>query len=754
MKKLIVLLFILLGIIACGGPDGPSDSSDDSGIKELSLNQRSTGTISQVGEVDWYHYRAIDTNNVLQVQCHGDTVTPPLEFLVQVYEQDDNGNYERIWGTHAPEDAVQPADLIMNIPIDHPKDLYITVRDLLDDEASDRIPYYLDLAYIHEPVDNETFTQATEITVDDQVGATDQINDIADVDCFRVSIVSSGVYGFDLGFDFLMDSQVRLDVKVYNDLGDLIYSADSLRIEEYLWRLYLETGDYYIVVEDHGRDDADMSSPYTLCVSSADADEVLVNDSQLTAQTISPSPDVSIEGGTAIEYQQDQDWYAVAIASPPAGSFSTIILTLTDTIPSNLAARFEIVIEGPDGEQILVHEYASSASRYTVQQKVNAGQNLIGIRPVSGTNVQMALEYELTVEVATIEDPAETDGDGNDGIDEADILTPPSDSVEGKIGFRGDADWYTISVNQGTGSQVLNVSFTADDVSDVEYCLDVMMNTGVRIESFSDNNSSGLPAQFNASYFIPESTSGGIQNYFLRVGDCQSDDGNDINYTLEIRVDETPANVVAFPGPNNGGKGTYYFSESIENGLVVGTDKDTAAALEVECAIYPQYDPEFNAENQLLKVAALDTENTYVSDWIAGYIDYRGDQDWFVLDVKSMIPDDATQAPEDWYYDVQIRMYSPGSDVEYAWKLYRDRGSDSTPPNGIVIERTPGVTDSEYIDSDGIMAAWATSLVTGTPGVVDVTVPDSGVDFWIGDEWQDDWYYLSISGFRLCSYFL
>jgi hypothetical protein len=130
-------------------------------------------------------------------------------------------------------------------------------------------------------------------------------------------------------------------------------------------------------------------------------------------------------------------------------------------------------------------------------------------------------------------------------------------------------------------------------------------------------------------------------------------------------------------------------------------------------------------------------------------MDYQGDQDWYVLDIQPKIPAGGTEIPENWYYDIEVRFYTPGSDVEYTWKLYHDISRDGAPPNQVVVERTPGTTDSDNIDDrDGIVAAWGIPLITGAPSAVSQTVPGSGQAFWIGDDWQNDRFYLAVSDFN------
>ena len=55
------------------------------------------------------------------------------------------------------------------------------------------------------------------------------------------------------------------------------------------------------------------------------------------------------------------------------------------------------------------------------------------------------------------------------------------------------------------------------------------------------------------------------------------------------------------------------------------------------------------------------------------------------------------------------------------------------------------------VTTDGILAAWATDLVMTTPApVVNKTVPDAedDDDFWVGDLWQNDRFYVSLSDFN------
>lgn len=120
--------------------------------------------------------------------------------------------------------------------------------------------------------------------------------------------------------------------------------------------------------------------------------------------------------------------------------------------------------------------------------------------------------------------------------------------------------------------------------------------------------------------------------------------------------------------------------------------------------------------------------------WVAGYIDFQGDQDWFRVDL-SPLPD-ANQTAVDWYYAIKLEFHTgaPGSAVEYIWKFYHDWNQ-----NDILVDRLR--------DSDNIIAS------AGDPDPLvqpfDIIIPTEGTSqvFWAGDAWEGK-FYLSISDFN------
>jgi len=747
MKKSILLLLIIISLTAFGCDSGGSDS----GNNQLQLNAQTYGAIESVGEVDWYRFSAVEANNILQLRCSGETMTPDVEFLVTVYEKDENGDLFRLWADHAPEGASQPADLTLNIPINEPRELHIAVRDLMDDEAAPDTRYRLQLAYTRETTDNSTFGQATELgTLNEEETLTqsDSIGHVGDVDCFHFNVPGNGgVYAVEAAFiQPSLSTPVKLQMRVYDQAGETVHPPDNVTPAVNRFLLHLDPGDHYVAIEDQGRNDEDAYAQYQVTLSPLQVSEVLENDDNTNAAEMRDNPSQhSYTAEGTLGYQQDQDWYRMDIPGDWGYDFNTIQLTLNDTATAGFP--FQIRLLAPDGNIRLSHEYPSGADGYTTQVRVDSGgKHLIVVRPKADATVIQGLDYTLEADFIGINDAAEITGDGNDGIDEADALMP-TETASGKIAFRGDADWYRMDIPYSREAQILGIEFQARDTSSVEYCVEIMK--GGERWTLSDQNGLDAPTWLETSYMAAADET---EPYFIKVCDCQNDDGADVDYDLTVTSSDVPDRMA---GSSPDGSAAFYFSETHERNLSVG-DFDSGEAVEVTCAVYPQYNPQFKADNTLLQVDSLDADNEYISDWIAGYIDYQGDQDWFVLDIAEMAPNGSTVIPENWYYDIEIQLYSPGgteNDVEYTWKLYRDIAGGNAPPNRIVAERTPGISNTEYMDErDGIIAAFAADRITGGSSAgIDRTVPGAAEDeeaFWIGDRWSDDRFYLSISDFN------
>jgi hypothetical protein len=758
MKKLGMLILILTCVTACGG-GGSDDAANRNDSVALAVGEPATGSIKTVGEVDWYHFRAVETNSILQLTCGGEDMLPVVDYLVTVYEEATDGSLMRLWADHAPEDAAQPADLTLNIPIDEPKDIHIAVRDLLDDEAAPEDNYSLRLVYFNPATDNANFSQASDLGSVNaaEVCQTDSIEYKGDVDCFSFSVAADGVYGVQAQFtDSERTTPVNLEMKLYGEDGKGIYPTAGIQPDTNHFFVYLEAGQHYVSVQDKGRNHLDPEHYYAVCINPVSVAEALRNDDehvamQMAEDTQSGSLNPTYVAQDALAYQQDQDWYWIAVPASLGAEVQTLNLTFTDTVPAG-NFPFQIILKGPDGDEILTHEYPGGASGYSVQVKVEEGENLIGIMPKAGATVVAGLDYTLRAEIVSVDDAAEI-GDGNDSVNTAlPVLLTANGSVdvEGKIAFRGDSDWYRITVPNDTDPQILGLHFLAADVSAVDYCVEVKDADGQAVAQLSKTIDMDLSTQLEASYYIDGGTD---SDYYIKVCDCQNDDGADVSYNLTVATSDIPATVATPAGLDLGGKQIQYASEADERAWAVGDFDSGAEAVEVTCIIYTQLQPTFKTNQTLLDVGSLDADNQYTSDWIAGYVDYQGDQDWYMLDIKPMIPAEGGEIPSEWYYDIEVRLYVPGnthSQVEYTWKLYRDVAHGSTPPNRMVLERTPSITNNDFVeDTDGILAGWSSPLIaTATSSTIDQTVPESGEPFWVGSRWQNDRYYLSISDFN------
>ena len=112
MKKLLVLFPIFCFLLfSCSDTEPPPAEQ----FTELSLNHSVSGTISARGEVDWYHFRAVEANNILKISCSSNTYRPDVDLLVGVYREDEDGERKVKIVIPYPRDVAACAKLLQEV---------------------------------------------------------------------------------------------------------------------------------------------------------------------------------------------------------------------------------------------------------------------------------------------------------------------------------------------------------------------------------------------------------------------------------------------------------------------------------------------------------------------------------------------------------------------------------------------------------------------------------------------------------------
>ena len=731
MKKLIFIAIMVLFISSCksGGPD--NNSTDDLSNGELQLNQSVAGTISAEGEVDLYHLTVNNANTILSVSVEGDTVHPDVELLVTAYQNEVTED-NRLMADHATEDSYLPADINMNLYIDSPKEIYIAVRDLMDDEADPEQRYHLTVSTASMEEENNDFSSATQLLIDSQGSTvTEKIDYVGDKDCFAFNISQEGVYSVSIAYDpFVGGTQVRPAARLFGPDGALIDSVTNITGNgfKFLAHLTQSADPYHVVIEDTGNDDSDQSSSYDISITTVAADEIYGNDTdgEATQMTLSGGNTYSVEA--ALDYASssedpdhlgDRDWYVIPIDSINVAGIKVLNITMTDQDTlQNLGYRISLMEES--GAVLFTHDYNGGNTPYVCQIKAGAGDHYLLVQAAETDRVQESAAYRVDVEVIGVVDPAEA-GNGNNTESNATIITSGV-NTEGKIAFRSDVDWYRIQVPTNN-PKILEVSLESAE-SMVEYDVQIRLNNNT-IKRLYDTNGSDAATELTTSIYI-DANSQATTDYYIKVADYQDDDGDAIPYNIMVNVVPIPVDAGVATAPGN--EYRYYFSEVEERAM------DASRSTDMELEIWTTEQPEFKADTSLLNFRATDlaalhitkTNNpdgtvTITFPWIAGFVDYQGDRDLYKLDLKTLNP----AVPDtQWYYDVEIRLATrSATDVEYNWKFYRDHNG-----NGIIMDN-PGADDG-YKACNGDM--------TLTSEAIDITTPSGSEDFYVGDRWTTE----------------
>ncbi len=734
MKKLcfVIWLFMLSAIAACGGGTSENGTPAEPAVRELQIGETASAMIETKGDVDTYHFRAAETNRFLNINCREATSGSPVDLLVTVFEET-NGQRVRLFGKHKPDGATLSADLDLWIFIDSPKDLYITVRDLMDDDASTDIPYNLTVTFQDSMNGNHDFSNAQPITIG--AGAiTDAISKIGEVDCFTFEPQSSGVFSVDVVHNKPGGvSPVQLALSLYDHNGNLI---QRLSDPHHTILSYLEPADgpFFVIVEDNDSMNGDDGAPYDLTVGTVTVAEAQGNDTIADATFLAPVVDTwsatgAIDYGcaslSATGHAGDVDWYALTIGAGGA-TFHQIELSIDGGGTTLGTAPVRVTVYDTGENVVTSYDFSPNGGAYLNHFRAQDGQYFVSVAPVDSTRIDAGVNYRVQLREVTLNDTAE---ENDDNTKNTAIAMNSGDSVVGYVSYHSDVDWYQVDVSTDA-ARVLSVDFTAP-TSIVDYQVSIWRGEN-EIKRVTDMDGSDGVTHLKTSILVPGETPAGTAAYHVKVCDAQNNEGSDVAYTLSVDVAPVPGAPAAIgPGP------LYYYDEPVQ---------EAGESQNVELEIFSTLQPVFKANtdwldfrnNQDITMGAPGVDGSVQIDfpWISGYIDYQGDRDFFQLDFDKLDP---AGAETSWYYDIAVHLVvpDPGSDVEYVWKLYRDRNSNAT------IMDNPSSPDG-YIGCAG-------DLTPQNVAGIDMTTPDpAGSDqFWVGSQWgAGAQFYFSISDFN------
>jgi hypothetical protein len=738
--KIKILIAGLLFVMACGGGDDGSDGSG--GVTELSMGVTATDTIGTVGEVDTYHLQVADTNRYLEIECDEKTSGSGVDVLVTVFEEDEDGERTRLFGMHKPLDATPPANIDMTLYIDEPKDLYITVRDVMDDDANQDIGYHLTCTLYDSADGNHDFENAVEIGASNEVFY-DTIEDVGEVDCFTFSPDVAGVYSVTV-------AEVSDNFPSNIQLESTLYDTEGVRIQRVtdpdgVILSYLDPADgpFYITVHDNDDSDEDASAIYSVAVASETAEETMENDNSDSATVLTEDSDgftATGEAGYASSsmsesHDADVDWYVFTV-DPGSTTYQAVDVTISGDTDADASLALRVEVYNDSFNIVMSKDFYCSGDAYQNMFRAVSGDYYLSVTPLNPSKLDKSAEYEIVLAHGDL-----TDDDEN--TQNTAITLTPDTGVTGSIGYQADVDWYEMDVYTSS-AKIVSVDLIADDKSVVDYQLSIWLGD-TQLKKVSDLDGTDVATHLKTSIYVP---AGGTSpaTYYFKVGDGQNDEGSDVEYTITAKVEAVPTAAPSTTPSAVSATGDLirYYNEIDDQSADPETDEDYT---DVELEIFSSYQPHYNANNDWLDfksgasgiATALqgDGSTLITFPWVAGYIDYQGDRDMFQLDFDKLNSSDT-----EWYYDIQIQLVASASDVEYVWKLYRDSNQ-----NGIIMD--------DPTSDDGYKACAGDTTISA--GAIDITTPSGGDEdgdgendiFYIGSEWgEDETFYLGVQDFE------
>lgn len=285
----------------------------------LSAGAAAEGFIAFQGDEDWFRL-AMPGQGLMNLSVAVQGGSQPLQLVCTLLGPDGRTVEAEFEVRAGREDTAYEARFALSQGVH-----YLRIRDAGDDGADPEVPYEIVWSFEPDPDSNEpngnfatrreNLNHATFLSVgglqEGYIGST------ADQDWFQVFVERPGVYNFALSNGSASD--VDLTLSLYQPDGEtllLTRQDDDSRGEDGPTRietqLYLfQAGTYYLLVQDLGNDNTDLSIPYrvearavTLPVGSTEPDE-----DRSQAQLVLPGQTVT----GWIEFEGDRDWYSLLI---------------------------------------------------------------------------------------------------------------------------------------------------------------------------------------------------------------------------------------------------------------------------------------------------------------------------------------------------------------------------------------------------------------------------------------------------------
>jgi len=734
MRNNIIILLCLCVCMACQSSEDPSSAFSEQTIPMLSENQQISGTIESKGNVDWYQYRTRRANSLLQIQCTNNTLRPDTELLVTAYKKNDDGTYERLYADHAPENSVLPTNLQMNLFVKYPQDIYLAVRDYMDDDVSN-YPYYLRISESELNGTDARIESAIHFTIDDPDDcAKASITSIGQYNHFRFTVMFRGIYEIQITpLTFQNTTSVIFNVEIFNSQGTSIIKHQPFQNHETCLPLLLVPGEYRMVISDSGLNNADPSASCRVCIQSRSDLELAINDKLDHATQLGEISTGSIQIDGRLAYLNDQDCYAVQVLSDNENELAIMQLEFQSLTGHH--GTYQIDYYDTD-KLIRSHEYMPGNSAYMTLMNIQSSENALCVHALE-TDKCDPMAYTAQLTLSWIDDSDEKQEmynpisdeweQGNNSINTATSIdfSQLTSTVYGKIAYQGDEDWYALSVSKNSAS-VLEVFVNSPNRGPVEYRMSIRTDA-VPIRQLKELSSSDETTFLKTSIWLPPDHT--TETYFLRICDDLGKDAfPQVPYSIQAVVTPTPLTIadadVDIP--------TLYHHES--KGI---------ASSSVSLQMYDHSTQSFNVDTVSLRVdnpmaVTQLGEDGFVIDypWVGGFIDYQGDHDFFqlILDSSNLsaLNLDERFVSDQWYYDISIDFKSPGSTVEYVWKLFRNSSGNKK------------LIDSPN-NSNGFFASAGDTDFQAQP--FQMHHPESDQQFWVGNEWAGT-FYLCITDFN------